>query len=1054
MKKRFTNLIALQMRVSRIILMIIIVSTPVVAAAADIVVKGKVSSVQGPLPGVSVRVDGTSSGVTTDEGGDYTITAPENGTLVFSYSGYKEQRVPVQNRTSINVSLEANVNELETVIVTGYRTQKRGTIIGSVSSVKSSEFADNPTDNLSNALAGRLSGTTISQNAGTPGRESSIRIRSIGTFNNANPLFVIDGVVTDKFAFDGLSSNEVEDITILKDGASAAIYGSRAANGVIVVTTKRGRTGTPKISYNGTYGIQSPTKIPSGLTAFEHATLINDILDYINATSSDPRRYSADELDYFRNNSWNWIDYLWRDPATTQHALNVTGGNNTVKFFLGGSYNYATGSFDNLDYSKVNLRGNVDVNVTKDLTLSLDMSTDNRKADGPSWGGEDWGHEDLYKALALRSAMVPPYVNGLPTGNYVEWHPGAVISGMGGYYDRNWTGFETKISLGYKLPFIKGLSAKVMYNNYRRNEGQRQMNLPYDMAQFVQTGTNKHIVGEVYDKPKARVQEEYFRQRNTEVKRYQFNTQLNYQRNFGNHGLDALLVYEQAETNDIWFEARRDDLLTPGIDQFIGARNSLSRTNGEETETARISYVGLASYNFKQKYFLEGSFRYDASTIFAPDNRWGFFPSVSAGWRISSEPFFKVGFINDLKLRASFGIVGNDAVPAFQYLSLYDIQPEAAIFNSPGFGLVPNVLANPGITWEKARSYNAGFDTRFWDNKFNLKLDVFYRNTYDILGSRQLSIPSTFGARMPDENYQQIDSRGFEVELGYTNTIGSSKKFSYNIRGNFSYARNEVVKMDEAQNLPSYWSMIGRAVGLQANGNVNNTRNYANDLLFGYVATDIIRTQADLNALPAGYTIIGEVPKLGMLNYKDIRGVNSDKPDGKITVDDREYLGEYSIPPMNYGLSLGAAWKSLSVDLLFQGLAGHKTMLHANGRRVQGRVEETSYGFWADRWTPTNTDAAYPAARNYGFPGTDFPASTWFIRDASFIRLKNLNVSYSLPKNILRRVHVDNIRVFFTGTNLFLLKEGIKDFDYDPEANNIRSYPLMKTVSFGLNIGL
>ena len=1055
MIKKYTNLLALQMKLSMLIVSVMCINLTVIAGPAnnlaDIVVKGKVSSAEGPLVGATVRVEGSAATATTDADGSYSISAPENGTLIISYTGYLEQRIPVKGQTAINVTLLLDAKQIEAVIVTGYRTQARGTIVGSVSSVKSSEFADNPTDNLSNALAGRLSGTSISQNAGTPGRESSIRVRSIGTFNNNNPLFVIDGVVTDKFAFDGLSPNEVEDVTILKDGASAAIYGSRAANGVIVVTTKRGKTGAPRISYNGTYGVQSPTKIPSGLTAYEHATLLNDILNYINAPANDVRRYSQDEVDYYKNNSWSWIDYLWKNPATTQHALNVSGGNNTVKYFLGGSYNYATGSFQNIDFSKVNLRGNVDVNVTKALTLSLDMSTDNRKTNGPSWGGDDWGHEDLYKALALRSAMVPPYVKGLPTGNYVEWHPGAVLSGMAGYHDRNWTGFETKISLGYKLPFIKGLSAKVMYNNYRRNEAQRQMNLPYDMAQFVQIGTNKHIVGDVYDRPKARVQEEYIRNRSVEIRRYQFNTQVNYQRTFGDHAVDALFVYEQAETNDLMFESRRDDLLTPAIDQYVGARNTLSRTNGSEQQTARISYVGLASYNFKQKYLLEGSFRYDASTTFPKDNRWSFFPSVSAAWRISNEPFFKLDFINDLKLRASYGIVGNDAVPAFQYLSLYDIQPEAAIFNSPGFGLVPNVLANPNITWEKTKSYNAGLDTRLWSNRINFKLDVFFRHTYDILGARQLSIPSTFGARMPSENYQEIDSKGFEIELGYTNTIGSSKQFSYSISGNFGYAKNEIVRLDQAQNIRPYQSRIGRSVGLDPNGNVTTT---GTDILFGYIATDILRTAEDLAALPAGYTILGEAPKLGMLNYKDIRSAIDDKPDGRITVDDQVYLGSYSIPPINYGFSIGAAWKTLSIDILFQGLAGHKTMLHANGRRVQGRVEETSYGFWADRWTPANVDAAYPAARNFGFPGTDYPASSWFLRDASFLRLKNVNISYGLPKKLLSRIRVDNIRLFVTGNNLLLLKESMGDFDYDPEANNIRSYPLMKTFSFGLNIVL
>ncbi len=325
-----------------------------------------------------------------------------------------------------------------------------------------------PVDNLSNALAGRLAGATITQNAGTPGMESSIRIRSQGTFNNATPLFVIDGVVSDKFAFDGLSPNEVENVTVLKDGASAAIYGSRAANGVVLVTTKRGKEGAPKLSYSGLYGFQEPTKIPETLNAFEHASAINHQLRYIKTPESDPRYYSQDELDYFANNSWNWVDEMWKNPLTTQHTLDVSGGSKNVKYFLRGSYNYSSGSFNNIDYRKLNLRGNVDVSLTKNLRVSLDINTDTRTTNGPSWDVNNWRFEDLYKALLFRPSMVPPYVNGLPVGNWVEWHPGVVLNpDASGYNKRKWTGLNTMVTLNYNVPFVKGLSAKASINRYQ-----------------------------------------------------------------------------------------------------------------------------------------------------------------------------------------------------------------------------------------------------------------------------------------------------------------------------------------------------------------------------------------------------------------------------------------------------------------------------------------------------------------------------------------------------------------------------------------------------------
>ncbi len=322
------------------------------------VVKGTVTDAQGKaLEGANISVRGATNGTITDATGKYSITVPENDVLIFSFAGFKEQVIPVKNQTIVNVSLTPEINSLEEVIVTGYRSQTRGSVDGSVSSVNSKEFIDVPVDNISNALAGRLSGVTITQGSGTPGMQSDIRIRASGTYNNADPLYVIDGIVSDKFTFDGLTADQIEDVTVLKDGASAAIYGSRAANGVVLVTTKRGKAGSPVLSYTGLYGFQNPTKIPKTLNAYEHASAINLQLNYINADPNDARYYTPDELDYFKTHSWNWMDELWQNPASTQHTLDVSGGTDKVKYFLGGSYNYSTGSFNNLDYSKYTLKG-------------------------------------------------------------------------------------------------------------------------------------------------------------------------------------------------------------------------------------------------------------------------------------------------------------------------------------------------------------------------------------------------------------------------------------------------------------------------------------------------------------------------------------------------------------------------------------------------------------------------------------------------------------------------------------------------------------------------
>lgn len=1005
-------------------------------------IRGTVSDEEGAaLPGVNVVIKGTTNGTVTNVDGNFALNVSEGAVLVFSFIGYQNQEINVGDRSVLNVTLKSDLTQLEEVIVTGYRTQTRGTVTGSVSSVNSEEFKDIPFDNLSNALSGRLSGVTVTQASGTPGMESSIKIRAQGTFNNAEPLFVIDGIVSDKFAFDGLSPNEVESVTILKDGASAAIYGSRAANGVVLVTTKRGKEGAPTLSYNGIYGIQTPTNIPETLNAFEHASAINNALRYNNVDETDARYYTPDELDYFRDHSWNWVEELWRDPITTQHTLDITGGTERVRYFVGGSYNYATGSFKNLDYQKLNLRANVDISVTENFKVSLDLNTDKRNTNGPSWDVGNWRQEDLYKALMLRPSMVPPFVNGMPVGNWVEWHPGVVIEPeLAGYNKREWTGLNATVTLNYEVPFIEGLSLKTSINRYKRDTYTKQFNLPYEMIVFNTLGEHNHIVGTQPIGIRNRSADEFLLSRYDQIERYQFNAQINYTRSFGNHNVDALLVYEQAEGDDVWFSGRRNDFISSSIDQIVAGSTVDPLVDGLQTQLARISYVGLASYNYAQKYLLEASFRYDGSVIFAPENRWGFFPSVSAGWRISEEPFFQhnIGFINDLKLKASVGLLGNDAVGNFQWMQAYEIVP-GAIFNEPTFGLQPGVLANRDITWEKSLSYNAGFDTRFLDNKINFGLNLFYRHTYDILGSRQRSIPSTLGALMPDENYQEIDSRGFEIELGYNNQFGGSENpITYFVNGNFGYATNEIVLLDEAENIRPYDSEIGRPVGLHDN-------------LFGFIATGILRNQEDLDALPDGYTIDGDEPQLGMLNYKDIRGPNSDEPDGRITDDDQVYLAKYNTPPMNFGLSLGATWRSFSLNALFQGVAGHHIMMHTNGRDIQARAEESSFGYWADSWSPENPDGEYPGYRDTGYR-TRFPESSFWLQSGSFVRLKNVNLSYSLPETLISRLKVNSIRLFFTGTNLLLLHSGVET--HDPEVNNIRAYPMMKTYSFGLNINL
>ena len=1007
------------------------------------------SSVSGqPLPIVKVRVKGTNQETTADAAGRYTLTVSSlSDTLVFSLIGYKAQEVAIDGRTEVDVQLEVLPVEIEAMVVTGYRVQDRRTVTGSVSSVSSQEFADQPADNLSNALAGRLAGATVIQNAGTPGRESSIRIRAVGTLNNADPLYVIDGIVSDKFTFDGLSSDEVDNISILKDGAAASLYGSRAANGVVLVTTKRGSVGAAQFTYTNNVGLQEPTRIPSPLNALQQAEAINWALRYSNIPTTDARYYAQDELDYYTTHNWDWIKEMWRDPVDAQHSLTIAGGTDGVRYFLSGSLLNATGSFDNLSFKRVTTRANLDVDLTPRLKASVDFSNAGRNRDGPNWAISDWGQEDLYKALALRTRMIPPYVGGQPVGNWVEWHPGQVIADSAGYNKMNWSDYNATLRMTYQVPFVNGLSANLAYHKGFVETYQKRFGTPYDMALFNTLGTHNHILGDQVVGTKVRNDGEFLYNNNGRGNYYQLNGQVNFVRAFGDHHVDAFLVYEQAESDTGWFSGQRTGFISPVIDQFIGGSPVGAQADGRQRQDARISYVGSVGYDYARKYFLQTSFRYDGSVIFAPEYRWGLFPSISAGWRLTEEPFFKerVPFFNELKLRGSVGLVGNDAVGRFQWLPKYEID-DGAVFDSITVGLAPGTLANRAITWEKSRSYNVGMDSRFWDNRMTLTLDVFFRNTYDILGSREEAIPSTFGATLPDENYAKINSHGFEIELGYDGSTGdAASPLKYSVHGNFGYATNKIVQLDEAANLPAWQRRLGRTTAPAS-------------ACLGYIYSGMLRTQADIDALPSGYTILGAPPQLGMLNYKDIRGDTSDVPDGKITSADRAWYCKYTSPPIGYGITLGASWRGLRFAALLQGAAGNKLLMQTNGRDIQARAEESSYGYWADSWSPENPDGRYPGYRIQFTGGsnyrTRFPESTFWLRDGSFLRLKNVTISYALPARITNAIGLNSATVHFTGTNLLILNDHIGDWGFDPEMNNIRAYPLMRTFAVGMDVSL
>ena len=1011
-------------------------------------IKGKVTNEKGvPLSNVTVQAKGSDKATITAVDGTFSIEVGENTkSLLFSAVNMVSQEVVLKGKTNLVVKLVALDVTLGEVVVVGYGSKSRTNILQGISSIEAKKVAEIPVANLSQSLVGRIPGLFITQGGGKPGRVSDIKIRAYDGFGGSRPpLFVIDGIILDQFAFDGLDANEVENISVLKDGASASIYGARAANGVILVTTKKGVIGKPKINLISSYGVDEATMIPATLSAYDQAIFGNDYLKATDPNYLNNAGYFAnDELEYFKTNSWNLIDQYYIKPTTSRYSMNLSGGTDRLNYFLGGSYFNGTGSFNNLEFQKYNFRAKVEAKVTDNLTVGVNVNSDTRNDEKPYWRYDSDGDDflDLYRNTLLRGKMSPDYIavdgKNYPVGNFMKWHPGEVMNGNTGYNRKRFTNNEIMFDVSYNVPVVKGLKFRSTYGKYSRNDFRKELNTPYLLYVFNSTGSKNHLVGDKINLASTFsrndgnwVQESYA---NSEF--YQFNFFTSYDQKFGKHTVSAIGGYEQFESKNQNFTARNQFLISNSLDQLSLASSDSKdySVSGGQFEDGRLAYLGRLSYNFSNQYFLEGSFRYEGSRYFTPDNRYGIFPSVSAGWRISEASFFKdnIKFINDLKFRGSYGITGDDAINTAVANSSQTLQwtqsyrkTTAAVFGGGGTnGVSPGTIPNPDITWAKKKSIDLGFDAAFFNNRLTLSTDYFSSERTDILGLRTQSIPTTFGGTLPSVNYGVVQSNGFEFNLGYRMSL--SKDLTFNTSFNFGYAKNKQILIDQASNIRPYQSQLGRATGG----------------VFGYVATDIIRTAADLAKLPAGYTINGVKPLLGMLNYKDIRSATTEVPDGKIDANDQEFIFDYSSAPVSYGLSLGANWKGFTIDVLFHALNGFKKM---RAIKWYGLGQEgASFEFWKDHWTPENPNAAYPLY------GADL-GSTFWLDNASFIRLKNLNLGYDLPSSLMKKMKLGNVKVFFNGINLLLLKDDIKI--YDPEGAN-NAYPINRSYAFGINITL
>jgi TonB-dependent starch-binding outer membrane protein SusC len=1029
---------------------LVVISPNNAALENQIDVRGKIVDEAGsPLEGVTVKVKGQSNGVTTEADGSFSIVVDPKAILEISIVGYQAVEMPVNGRRLLdNIVLKVAASGLNEVVVVGYATQKRASLTGAVTTVQGKDIASIPTTSLSNTLAGRIPGATIINNSGFVGASSSIQIRGIGTLNSTAPLYVIDGVVRDKTAFDVLDPNEVESISILKDAASAAVYGARAGNGVIIVKTKGGTKQKPVFSYSGTLSTDRTTRPIQSYTALEELDYRKDQAE----TFGNPNPVTQQQLDYFKDKNFQLLDYVWKNPVSQQHDFSVNGGGDNITYYVMGGFNKANGSFKNTDYARYNFRSNVTAKINEYMKLNVNLSGNQRTLDRFYWPYDDQESvtvADFYRTTFNFSRLLPFYAmaDGTPTTDTENGYPVAVggwnpveLVLHGGYRNINYRTLNGIGRFDLKIPFVEGLSTSVQYNytagdrnakalilfNRSYRFARPDVNNPYLLGDVNLNDVNIHNLSSTY---------ESVNQGATFDKAYQLNWYLNYDRKFNKHTVSGLLVYERQKGIGNTFSGSAGDLLTTNVDQIFNASTDPTKRNfnGSEYHNARASWVGRLHYEYDDRYIAEFSFREDGSYIFPQDKRWGFFPSGSAAWRISKEKFFNVPFVNELKIRGSVGLLSTDNINPYQYQNVYNPSSSYILGDAVRNGIAAGTPPNPNITWEKSLTYNGGLDFALFNGKLTGDFDYFYRHTYDIFSQRIRVIPGTYGAALSSENYAEMSVKGFEFSLNYN---GKAGEFSYSIGANMGYAKDKVLVLDEAAGLAKWRSAIGKPL----------------NRIFGYVAEGIIRDQKDLDAIPSGYKQWERDPQVGTILYKDLRGADweNSAPNGKMDDFDQTYLSDNAVPRINYGITLGGTWKGISINALLQGVGAYDRVISTiNGGGVFQTGDRPYFELWTERWTPTNTNAKYPRAGTWGMPEYGWGTSTFWMRNGAYMRLRNLNVAYELPRQWVNTFKAQSVRFYFNATNLFVIS-GITEMD--PEQNTLDSYPIMKTFTGGVNI--
>ncbi|MBF9252264.1 TonB-dependent receptor [Pontibacter sp. 172403-2] len=992
------------------------------SAYQTVTVTGTITDEHGEtLPGVTVLLKGTTIGTSTNADGSFSLATPDgNGILIVSFIGYQTREIPINNRSTINVSLVVDTKALQEVVVVGYGTQKKETLTGSVSQVTGEEIARSPSANVTASLQGRLPGLTASQRSGQPGRDDpAILIRGVGTLNDSSPLVIIDGVQRSQLG--RLNPEDIESISVLKD-ASAAIYGARAANGVILVTTKSGSKGKPSFTLTYTHALSSPTKVTDVLDAATFAEVYNEGVFYrSNRNSGYTPQFPADAIQKYRDGSdpvlypnTDWVNEVLK-PSSYQRNLNlqVNGGSDDVRYLLSFGALEQDGNFRNdpTFYKQYNVRTKVDIDLTENLTIGANIyAILNRRTYSSTNQGDNF-----INILQANPTIVARYPNGLIGPGRLGENP--LLIDQRGYDKIEDNPIYSTFTASYKVPFVQGLKLDASFNYDLSNQFEKVWSLPYFFYEY-------NTVTGGYDKKQGTGQaaaslNDSYRKWTTML----YNFRVTYDKTFlEDHHITAMLGREQQQNTFTFASAFRRNFLSTAIDQInVGSTAAEDKDNsGSASESAYDNYLGRLNYDFKSKYLLEFLFRYDGSQIFPQGKRYGFFPGISAGWRLSEEKFFRdaLPFVDQLKIRASYGELGNDRVGAYQYLQSYLFGNNYVFGTNDAPGIYPDVMPNPGITWERAKKTDVGLEAKLWKGKLGLDFTYWKQNRNNILITRNLSVSNVFGfSGLPSENFGEVNSHGYELILTHANTID---KFTYSLSGNVAYQRSEVVELDEVPPAEPYQRYTGNPVG--------------SDLY--YKADGIFNTREELDNYPHH-----DNTQVGDIKIVDLNGDN--------IIDDKDrYRVPYTaIPRYVFGLNTDFQYKNFDLNIFMQGQTGAYN--YDGTAAALGGTDFANASIWraTDRWAVNNINGTKPRADAWQ-PGN----TTFFLFDATFIRVKTIELGYSVPESILAKTKfLKSFRVFASAFNLATWSKEITWAD--PEfSGGYLTYPPQRVINLGGSI--